>query len=167
MIRRTRKPVSRQTRRFESRGIRRRFNEAEESNVIYTAKFADFYSEEDSYEEGVIGGGAQWDINLDLEAKSLDELFRKVKKALYMDGKGYYWGVELSDINDETCFMVDYEGDEDNDLASDSQIEDWKNGDERLWLVRGRVRVMKAIKPSNVPDDEMEAFARANGLDIV
>ena len=83
-----------------------------------------------------------------------------------MDDKGYYWSVELSDMNNETCFAVEYEGDEENDLASDSQIEDWKNGDERLWLVRGRVRVMKAIKPSNVPDEEMEAFARANGLDV-
>lgn len=166
MIKRTRKPVSRATRRFESRGIRRRFNEAKESNVIYTAKFADFHSEEDSYEEGVIGGGTSWDINLDLSANSLEELFKKVQRNLYMDDKGYYWSVELSDMNNETCFAVEYEGDEENDLASDSQIEDWKNGDERLWLVRGRVRVMKAIKPSNVPDEEMEAFARANGLDV-
>ena len=167
MIKRTRKPVSRQTRRFESRGIRRRFNEAEEGNVIYTAKKAWFDSEEDSYEEGVIGGGVSWDIDLDLSENSLEELFKKVQKNLYMNGKGYYWSVELSDVNDETCFLVEYEGDEDNDLASDRQIEDWKNGDERLWLVRGRVRVMKAIKPSNVPDEEMEAFARANGLDIM
>ena len=167
MIKRTRKPVSRQTRRFESRGIRRRFNEAEEGNVIYTAKKAWFESEEDSYGEGVIGGGVSWDIDLDLSENSLEELFKKVQKKLYMNGKGYYWSVELSDMNDETCFLVDYEGDEDNDLASDRQIEAWKNGDERLWLVRGRVRVMKAIKPSNVPDEEMEALARANGLDIV
>lgn len=167
MIRRTRKPVSKQSRRFESRSIRRRFNEALEGNIIYTAKFADFYSEEDLYEEGAIGGGAQFDIDLDIEAKSLDELFRKVKKALYMDGKGYYWGVELSDMNDQTCFTVDYEGNGDNDLASEDEIEAWKNGEERLWLVRGRVHVMKTVKPSNVPDDEMEAFARANGLDIM
>lgn len=167
MIKRTRKPVSRQTRRFESRGIRRRFNEAEESNVIYTAKDAWFESEEDSYEEGVIGGGAQWDRNLDLSASSLDELFKKVQDKLYMDDKGYYWSVELSDMNDETCFIVEYEGDEDNYLADDRQLKAWKKGDERLWLVRGRVRVMKTVKPSNVPDEEMEAFARANGLDIM
>ena len=152
MIKRTRKPVSRQTRRFESRGIRRRFNEAQESNVIYTAKTAWFDSEEDSYEEGVIGGGTSWDINLDLSANSLEELFKKVQRKLYMDDKGYYWSVELSDMNNETCFLA--------------EIDAWENGDERLWLVRGRVRVMKAIKPSNVPDEEMEAFARANGLDI-
>lgn len=167
MIKRTRKPVSRQTRRFESRGIRRRFNEAQESNVIYTAKTAWFDSEEDTYEEGVIGGGTSWDINLDLSANSLEELFKKVQRKLYMDDKGYYWSVELSDMNDETCFLVEYEGNEDNDLASKAEIDAWENGDERLWLVRGRVRVMKAIKPSNVPDEEMEAFARANGLDIM
>lgn len=154
-------------RSLESRGIRRRFTESEESNVIYTAKKAWFDSEEDSYEKGVIDSGVSWDINLDLSANSLEDLFKKVQKSLYMNGKGYSWGVELSDMNGDTCFLVEYEGDENNDLASDSQIDDWKNGDERLWLVRGRVRVMKAIKPSNVPDEEMKAFARANGLDIM
>ena len=152
---------------LESRGIRRRFTESEESNVIYTAKKAWFDSEEDSYEKGVIGVGTSWDINLDLSANSLEDLFKKVQKNLYMDGKGYYWGVELSDMNGKTCFMVDYEGNGDNDLASEDEIEAWKNGEERLWLVRGRVQVMKTVKPSNVPDEEMKAFARANGLDIM
>lgn len=161
------KEMRKTKRSLESRGIRRRFTESEESNVIYTAKKAWFDSEEDSYEKGVIDSGVSWDINLDLSANSLEDLFKKVQKSLYMNGKGYSWGVELSDMNGETCFLVEYEGDENNDLASDSQIDDWKNGDERLWLVRGRVRVMKAIKPSNVPDEEMEAFARANGLDIL
>lgn len=149
-----------------SKNETKRMDEAEGS-VIYTAKKAWFDSEEDSYEKGVIDSGVSWDINLDLTANSLGDLFKKVQKSLYMNGKGYYWSVELSDMNGETCFAVEYEGDENNDLASDSQLDDWKNGDERLWLVRGRVPVLKTMKPSNVPDDEMEAFARENHLEIM
>jgi hypothetical protein len=66
-------------RSLESRGIRR-FTESEESNVIYTAKKAWFDSEEDSYEKGVIDSGVSWDINLDLSANSLEDLFKKVQK---------------------------------------------------------------------------------------
>lgn len=168
MIKRTRKPVRRQTRRFESRGIRRRFNEAEESNVIYTADFADFWSEETTYEGGDIGGGTEWEIRLDLESNTLEGLFDKIQKKLYMysDDEDYSWSVQLSEMNGWTSFEVNYLGDEQNSPASKRQIEAWKDGDETLWSVYGSVRVKKTVKPSNVPDEEMEAFARANGLDI-
>ena len=169
MINRTRKPVSRHTRRFESRDIRRRFNESEESNIIYTANRASFYSEEDSYEEGIIDSGVSWDENLNIKAKSLDELFRKVKQELGMsqNNNDYFWEVESSDMNNRSCFLVNYMADEENYLASKSQIENWKKGKQRLWLVSGSIRIMKTVNPSNVPDDELEVFARENNLDIV
>lgn len=168
MIKRTRKPVSRATRRFESRGIRRRFNEAEESNVIYTADEAWFMSEETEYESGDIGGGSEWSESLRLESNTLEGLFDKIQKKLYMsvDDEDYYWSVQLSDMNGWTSFEVSYLADENNSVASNRQIEDWKNGDKQLWSVYCSIIVKKTVKPSNVPDEEMEAFARANGLII-
>lgn len=151
-----------------SKNETKRMNEVEGS-VIYKAKYADFYSEEDSYENGAFGRDIFWDYQLDLEASSLKELFTKIKKELGMESKDFYWGVELSDMNGKTCFKVDYEGDEEDTLiaASKREIEDWKKGNQRLWLIRGTIPVLKAVKPSNVPDDEMEAFARENHLEIL
>lgn len=167
-IRRTTRKNENRSRRFESRNLRRRFNEAEKSNVIYTAKFADFYSEETTYEGGDIGGGTEWEIKLDLQSNTLEGLFDKIQKELYMyaDDEDYDWSVQLSEMNGWTSFEVNYLGDEQNSPASKRQIEAWKDGDETLWSVYGSIQVKKTVKPSNVPDEEMEALAKRLGLNI-
>ncbi len=157
--------------RKRNRVVESRFNhlvnESEEKKVIYIADYASFDPEEDSYLEGEIGGGESWDIRLNLEAPSLEELFNKVKNKLHMGSDSYAWLVETSALNGRSCFLVEYTMDRNGSLASGKQIEAWKKGKERLWYVHGYVPVIKTMKPSNVPDEEMEEFALKNNLDIV
>ena len=166
-IRKTRRNENR-SRRFESRSLRRRFNESEESDVLYTAKDAWFRSEETTYEEGDIGGGTEWVEKLNLESNTLEGLFDKIQEKLYMnaDDERFYWSVQLSDMNGWTSFECSYLADENNYFASDRHIEDWKNGNETLWDVYCSVIVEKTVKASNVPDEEMEALADKLGLDV-
>jgi len=140
----------------------RRFESASDS-VVYTAKLADFTSEEDDYRQGVIGRGTSWDIPLRLEASTLEELFHRVQEKLYMTDKDYSWAV----MADESCFLVSYMGDTDNDLASKSEIDAWKRGKERLWYVQGRIAVQKHSKSLDVPEEEMREFASSEHLDLV
>ena len=153
------------SRRFESRRIR---NEANDGNVIYVARRVEFTQEEDSYTDGILlnGGYYEWVDTLNIEASSLDELFKKIKKALYMDSSKYSWAVELSYMNNQSCICVEYEGDKDSTPASEGQINAWKRGEEQLFLVRGRIPVLKTVKASNVPDEEMEALAQKNDMNI-
>lgn len=140
----------------------RRFESSSDS-VVYTAKLADFMSEEDDYRQGVIGGGASWDIPLRLEASTLEELFHRVKQELYMTDKDYSWAV----MTDESCFFVSYMGNIDNDLASKSEIDAWKRGKERLWYVQGKIVVQKHSKSLDVPEEEMRELALSEHLDLV
>lgn len=163
MIKRTRKPVSRQTRRFESRGIRRRFNEAEESNVFYKASNAFFEAFEYDPEYGMGDYVNAFDLPCSCTAKTLKELFNKVKSKLYMEDKEFYWSVDI----DGSSLRVNYTGNNDSSLASESEIEAWKNGDEQLYIIDGSISVQKVMGEVDVPDGEMEEFARANGLEIM
>jgi hypothetical protein len=139
----------------------RRF-ESFSNSVVYTAKQADFTSEEDDYRQGAFGSGTSWNIPLRLEASTLKELFHRIKEELYMTDKDYSWAV----MTDESCFWVSYLGNADNDLASKSEIDAWKRGKERLWYVQGRIVVQKHSKSLDVPDEEMKELALSEHLEL-
>lgn len=163
MIKRTRKPVSRATRRFESRGIRRRFNEAEESNVFYKASNASFEVFEDDPEYGMGDYVNAFDLPCSCTAKTLEDLFKKVKSKLYMEDEEFYWSVDI----EGSALRVSYTGNNDSDLASESEIEAWKNGDEQLYMIDGFISVQKVMGEIDVPESELEDLARANKMDIM
>lgn len=162
MIKRTRKPVSRQTRRFESRGIRRRFNEAEESNVFYKASNASFEVFEDDPEDGMGDYVNGYDLPCSCTAKTLEELFNKVKSKLYMDDKDFYWMID----RDSSSFRVSYTGNNDSEVASKYEIAAWKKGEEQLYIIDGFISVKKVMGEIDVPEDEMEELARKTNTEL-
>lgn len=163
MIKRTRKPVSRQTRRFESRSIRRRFNEAEGNDVFYKAGNATFESFETSYEDGQLDYVNEWDEKCSCRANTLQELLDEVKSKLYMEDEDYYWSVDV----EGSALRVSYLGNDDGYLASKSEVEEWKNGELMLYNIDGFISVQKVMGEIDVPESELEALARANKMDIM
>lgn len=138
--------------------------------VEVTFKSGNCETEEDSYEEGVIGGGTYWYNNkpktFKLNIKSSDfvkELAEKMGEYLYC-----YW-VDKDDIRvridgDELALQFSIMGDENNDEPSERQFDSWRKGTERLWLIDGFINVeisetdkpyfIKALKDAGVEVEE-------------
>lgn len=139
--------------------------------VEITFKSGDCETEEDSYEEGVIGvAGTSWYNNkpktFKLNLKSSDfvkELAEKMGEYLYC-----YWvgkdDIRVSIDVDKLVLHFSIMGDDNNEEPSKYQIEKWKLGDERLWTIYGYIDVeisetdkpylIKALKDAGVEVEE-------------
>ena len=160
MIRRNRVNVMNR-RRFESK--RKRFEARDSSGVFYKAWDASFEAYEDDYENGELGYANGWEENCACSAKTLPELIKKVQDKLYMSGKDFYWTIDV----DGSSLRVNYLANENNELASKSEIEDWKNGEIKLYNVDGFIQIKKVMGESDVPEDELEDVARKMGIEVV
>ena len=120
-------------------------------------------AEEDVYNKGVIGGTNEWSEHVGVEGESLDDVLSKLLKELYLEKDEA--GVTV--WSDESRIDITFMGDENNAVASEEEIEEWKKGDLRLWYVTVLCYVEKHKKDSSVPEEEMEKFAKENGFDLV
>ena len=60
----------------------------------------------------------EYDMPCSCTAKTLEELFNKVKSKLYMDDKDFYWMID----RDSSSFRVSYTGNNDSEVASEYEI---------------------------------------------
>lgn len=116
-------------------------------------------TEEDDYEHGCLPGkfGVSWDFDCRGTYDNVGELKDAVRKATY-------WS-----LTDDMFFF--YDGalrfsitvDVDNNEPSESQLERWRRGEERMWLADGCVSVW--VVPDGMhemTDEEAKAF----GLEV-
>lgn len=160
MIRRNRVSVMNR-RRFESK--RKRFEARDSSGVFYKAWNASFEAHEYDYENGELDYVNGWDENCACSADTLPELIKKVQDKLYMTGKDFYWMIDI----EGSSLRVNYLANKEGDLASKSEIEDWKNGDIKLYSVDGFIQIKKVMDESDVPEDELEDVARKMGIEVM
>ena len=160
MIRRNRVSVMNR-RRFESK--RKRFEARDSSGVFYKAWNASFEMREDDYENGELDYVDGWDEKCACSANTLPELIKKVQNKLYMTDKDFYWMIDV----DGSSLRVNYLANEKGELASKSEIEDWKNGEIKLYNVDGFIKVQKVMDESDVPEDELEDVAKKMGIDVM
>ena len=160
MIRRNRVNVMNR-RRFESK--RKRFEARDSSGVFYKAWNAWFEMHEDDYESGELDLVGEWDVKCACTAKTLPELIKKVQSKLGMDGKDFYWAIDV----DGSSLRVNYVADKNDNLASKSDIEAWKNGEITLYNVDGGINIQKVMGESDVPEDELEDVARKMNMDTM
>lgn len=115
-------------------------------------------TEVDDYEKGCIGEfGASWDFDARGIYGSLDELMEAVRKASYLDMDDGAFSFYDGSLRFSVTVNVD------NCLASESEIEAWKKGDEKLWIADGNVPLcVVSESPHEMTDEEAEAL----GLEV-
>lgn len=87
-------------------------------------------SEEDIYSEGATGKyGSSWTEDIKVTGNSLQEIINKVKEAVYVKDNGSVYIDEDGGVSFNTM------GDEDNNEAFKEDIDLWKKGKKRLWIV--------------------------------
>lgn len=115
-------------------------------------------TEVDDYERGCTGEfGASWDFDARGIYGSLDELREAVRKASYLDMDDGAFSFYDGALRFSVTVNVD------NCLASESEIEAWKKGDEKLWVADGYVPLCVCPgEPHEMTDDEAESL----GLEV-
>lgn len=136
----------------------RRLNENTANGLtIYTDKYANIELYEDSYERGELGFFTAYDVPIDGEYKSAEALIKDVVANTY--------GIYTNDIHDyicdteQHCLQSDALVTEDSELPTDEEMEQWKNGEIKLYnahLWVGGIRV--GIAPHDITVDEAESF---------
>lgn len=146
---------------------RKYFNEAllDDTSVTYSAKEAEFTSSEID-QSGMFDEQKTKKVLLNLKAHSLKELLSKIKDTL--KEKKYNpdersWEIELSN---ENGFINWYYSDENYNATSEEMLDLWKQGKVRLWATGCFIHILKTVKTSEVPDDELENFAIKNNLKV-
>lgn len=122
-------------------------------------------STEDSYENGEIpnGSGSCWtdrDISVPGYFDTIAEALEAVCKANYFTFHPEWW--DFDEYNED--FYTDILVDVNNYEATESQIERWRKGEERLWNCRIHATIMKQAEPT--PVDEEEAKNWMKSIDI-
>lgn len=115
-------------------------------------------TEVDDYEKGCTGEfGVTWDFDARGIYSSLDELKEAVRKATYLDMDDGAFSFYDGSLRFSVTVNVD------NCLASESEIEAWRKGEEKLWVADGNVPLCVCSgEPHEMTDDEAEAL----GLEI-
>ena len=137
-------------------------------DITFTSGFCE--TEEDDYEQGALGSyGSSWDnrqrktITLDLtKSDFVKYLAAEMGEYLYC-----YW-INEKDINfrnDKGDFSLGFStmGDKNNEKPTDTQIDNWTKGLEKLWIIDGyiSVEVSETDKPFLI-----EALKRARVTEI-
>ena len=132
---------------------RKRNRETKYKTTYETGKAFKF-AEEDVFNEGCIPGSGGADVvYIEFIAPTLNDLILKVKD---------YWGLDTQDLqlNNDDVGHLEFQIYEDmeGNKATDNDIEQWKQGKKRLWLVCYTYRIEK-VKRSYVDLKGVGCFA--------
>lgn len=121
-------------------------NYEEQITMYYQAKVM-FDVFEDDYKDGEATNSVNWWIET-LTAKTTDELKTKIENSTYSKfSDDTIERDEVMDTDEVTAYRASYMTDQDNeDEPTEFQLEQWKQGQLKLYAVNCNIRVSKVIE---------------------